>query len=180
MIDGGLRVARGDFESARDDYGRALAIRDRVLGTGHPLNAEAQAGLATALAGTGEVLSHRRRTPGGRNGKKASPDDAALPARAPVSDLRRDSTQGARPRDVSRGDRLRGGRPRVRRAGAQPRTRPRRNGRAAPAEDGRVRRCRAALVGAHVGPPAPGEPRRPRRERSAAGAVSPAGRRRAA
>ena len=52
MIDGGLR--RGDFESARDDYGRALAIRDRVLGTGHPLYAEAQAGLATALAGTGE------------------------------------------------------------------------------------------------------------------------------
>lgn len=54
MIDGGLRVARGDFESARDDYGRAMAIRDRVLGTGHPLYAEAQAGLATALAGTGE------------------------------------------------------------------------------------------------------------------------------
>ena len=49
-----LQIARGDFESARQYYQRALEIRRRVVGPSHPDYAETQAGLAVALARLGE------------------------------------------------------------------------------------------------------------------------------
>ena len=49
-----LQTNRGDSAAARAYYERALAIRARTFGVSHPLYAEAQAGLAVALAATGD------------------------------------------------------------------------------------------------------------------------------
>jgi hypothetical protein len=49
-----LQSNRGDSAAARDYYDRALAIRAKVFGPSHPLYAEAQSGLAFALAGVGD------------------------------------------------------------------------------------------------------------------------------
>lgn len=52
-----LQVDRGDFESARGYFERALAIRNRAVGRSHPLFADTQVGFARALAGLGETAS---------------------------------------------------------------------------------------------------------------------------
>ena len=49
-----LQWNRGDAAAARDFYGRALTIRAKVFGLSHPLYAEAQSGLALALAAVGD------------------------------------------------------------------------------------------------------------------------------
>ena len=48
-----LQARRGDAAAARDYYGRALAIRGKVFGESNPLYAEAQVGLAAAMASLG-------------------------------------------------------------------------------------------------------------------------------
>ena len=55
-----LQARRGDFVAARDYYARALTVRGKVFGPAHPLSAETQTGLATALAelGDGEGALH--------------------------------------------------------------------------------------------------------------------------
>ena len=112
MIDGGFVLREATSSPRAMTRTGALAIRDRCWDNHH--YAEAQAGLATALAGTGESAEAIAAALQAEETEESISRRPALPARAPVSDLRRDSTQGARPRDVSRGDRLRGGRPRVR------------------------------------------------------------------
>ena len=54
---GSLQIERGDFESARVYYERALAIRDRAVGRSHPLFADTQIGYARAIAGLGNPVS---------------------------------------------------------------------------------------------------------------------------
>src|SRR4029453_5052990 len=49
-----LQSNRGDGAAARDFYERALTIRAKVFGPSHPLYAEAQSGLALALAAVGD------------------------------------------------------------------------------------------------------------------------------
>lgn len=49
-----LQARRGDHAAARGYYTRALAIRAKVFGESNPLYAEAQVGLATALAHLGD------------------------------------------------------------------------------------------------------------------------------
>lgn len=48
-----LQANGGDWGAARTYYEQALAIRRKVFGPSHPLFADAEAGLALALAGTG-------------------------------------------------------------------------------------------------------------------------------
>ena len=50
----GLQARRGDAVAARNYYERALAIRAKVFGSSNPASAEAQAGLASALATLGD------------------------------------------------------------------------------------------------------------------------------
>jgi CHAT domain-containing protein len=49
-----IQIARGEFELAVQYYGRALEITGRVFGQSHPDYADVQAGLALALARSGE------------------------------------------------------------------------------------------------------------------------------
>lgn len=51
---GELQLGRGDNAAARDYYEHAMAIRARVLGVSNPSYADAQAGLALALARLGD------------------------------------------------------------------------------------------------------------------------------
>ena len=55
-----LQARRGDYVAAREYYSRALAIRAKVFGETHPLHADAEAGLAAALAHLGNpaALAH--------------------------------------------------------------------------------------------------------------------------
>ena len=55
-----LQSNRGDSAAARDYYERALAIRANVFGPSHPLYAEAQSGLAFALAAVGDRVAALR------------------------------------------------------------------------------------------------------------------------
>jgi CHAT domain-containing protein len=52
-----LQAARGEAGPSRDSYSKVIAIRQKALGRGHPSVADAQLGLAQALADLGERRS---------------------------------------------------------------------------------------------------------------------------
>ncbi len=54
---GDLQARRGDYAAARDFHARSLNIRGKVFGQDNPLYAEAQTGLASALAQLGDPLA---------------------------------------------------------------------------------------------------------------------------
>ena len=54
---GELQIERGRYEAAKSAYQRAMQIRARTLGVSHPAYAEAESGLALALANLGDTPS---------------------------------------------------------------------------------------------------------------------------